>query len=144
MSSLHLVPNPTIIAVQAGVFLANFVIVKKLYLDPYLKLTGKREAMTDGSQEESASIERKNAETSAQMETQLRELNVFTHEYRMRLNADAEDKSAKILQLAEKQAASVVAEVQEEIKLAIAKEAANIPETIEELTSAIYKQTLSI
>jgi F0F1-type ATP synthase membrane subunit b/b' len=144
MSSLHLVPNPTIIAVQAGVFLANFVIVKKLYLDPYLKLTGKREGMTDGSQEESASIERKNAETSAQMETQLRELNEYTHEYRLRLNAEADDKSAKILQSAEKESESVLAEIQEEIKLAVAKESANIPETVEELTSAIYKQTLSV
>lgn len=144
MSSLHLVPNPTIIAVQAGVFLANFVIVKKFYLDPYLKITGKREAMTDGSQEESASIEKKNAETSARMERQLRELNEHTHEHRARLNAEADDKSSKILQLAENEAESIIAGVQEEIKLAVEKESANIPETVEELTSAIYKQTLSV
>lgn len=144
MSSLQLVPNPTVIAVQAGVFMANFVIVKKLYLDPYLRVSGKREALTEGSQEESAEIERQNAQTSANMEAQLRELNEMTHKHRQSLNSEADDKSSKILALAEKEAQQIIADVQEQIKAAVAKESENIPETVEELTSAIYKQTLSV
>ena len=43
MASLELVPHPDVLVVQAGVFLANFVVVKKLLVEPYLTVRDKRE-----------------------------------------------------------------------------------------------------
>jgi F0F1-type ATP synthase membrane subunit b/b' len=44
--AFELVPNPTILVVQTGMFFAAAGVVKKLYVDPYLKLKAKRDEKT--------------------------------------------------------------------------------------------------
>ena len=56
MASLDLSPNPTVMMVQAGLFLVNFVAVKKLILEPYLKVADAREKLTSGDQAEAAAV----------------------------------------------------------------------------------------
>ena len=60
MSGLNLVPNPTVLAVQAGVFMANIFVIKKLWLDPYLRVYEKRQANTTGSQTDAEKISKEN------------------------------------------------------------------------------------
>ena len=63
MSSLNLVPNPTIMAIQAGLFVANFVAVKKLLLEPYLKVYDQRQDLTVGNKTEAIKILEENEST---------------------------------------------------------------------------------
>ncbi|MDD9950548.1 MAG: hypothetical protein OXT67_03190 [Zetaproteobacteria bacterium] len=48
MAQLDLVPNPTIVMAQLGIFSAALVVVNKLYVAPYLKLRSARESRTEG------------------------------------------------------------------------------------------------
>ena len=52
-----LLPDPVVMTIQAGLFLATVVVVKKNILDPYLKLKAKREELTVTSQAKSKDIE---------------------------------------------------------------------------------------
>ena len=51
MSSLNLLPDPKVIAVQAAVFFLSMLVIKKLFLEPYLRLMGYRDSKTVGSNE---------------------------------------------------------------------------------------------
>lgn len=48
MSGLNLTPNPMVIAVQGGIFLSALVIIKKNFLEPYVKLRSLRDQLTTG------------------------------------------------------------------------------------------------
>ena len=70
---MNLVPNPTVLAVQAGVFLTNLVVVKKLFVEPYLSVRDRRDALTVGSKDEAqkflAESERIALELQARIQT---------------------------------------------------------------------------
>lgn len=44
--AFELVPNPTILVVQTGMFFVAAGVVKKLYVEPYLKLKARRDEQT--------------------------------------------------------------------------------------------------
>ena len=48
MASLNLQPNLQLMLAQAAVFAANFYVVKKLFVSPYLKIKEKRDLFTTG------------------------------------------------------------------------------------------------
>jgi F0F1-type ATP synthase membrane subunit b/b' len=52
-----LLPDPVVMTIQAGLFLATVAVVKKNILDPYLNLKSKREELTVTSQAKSKDIE---------------------------------------------------------------------------------------
>ena len=54
MASLILVPDPEVLAIQAGLFLVAVGVVKKLYVEPYLAVRERRQAATVGSKDEAA------------------------------------------------------------------------------------------
>ena len=45
MADFNLVPVPRVLLVQAGIFIANTIIIKKLLIEPYLKLKAKRDSI---------------------------------------------------------------------------------------------------
>ena len=69
MSGLNLIPNPTVLAVQTGVFMANIFVIKKLWLDPYMKVYEKRKASTTGSQSDAEKIGKENDKMVTKIET---------------------------------------------------------------------------
>jgi len=52
MAELSLVPNPTLLVVQTGIFLTNVWLVNTLILKPYQKLKAARDQATVGNQDE--------------------------------------------------------------------------------------------
>jgi len=56
MAELNLVPNPTLLVVQGGVFLTNIWLINKLILKPYLKLKEARDRLTIGNQDATRSV----------------------------------------------------------------------------------------
>ena len=68
MSSLNLVPNLNVMAVQAGIFVANFLLLRNLLLEPYLKVYDKRQNLTVGSKAEAKELVAKNESAIQQIQ----------------------------------------------------------------------------
>ncbi len=75
MADFNLVPVPKVLLVQAGIFVANAVIVRKLLVEPYLRLRAKRLDYTERKQAAAtarfAALEKELAELRAQRKSRL-------------------------------------------------------------------------
>ena len=71
MSSLNLVPNVAVMAAQTGIFVANYYAVKKLLLEPYLKVYDKRRSLTVGSKEDSIRLIQENSDKELKIKSDL-------------------------------------------------------------------------
>lgn len=142
MSSLNLVPNPTVMAVQAGLFIANFVAVKKLLLDPYLKVYDKRQNLTVGNKSEAAELVQKNESTMDDIKQQLLDASELATNMRNTMTSDANAKKAELVSKAESEAKSTVESVRAQIKESMQAEMSKVPGLVDELTNVIVKQVL--
>ena len=78
MAELSLVPNPTLLVVQTGIFLNNVWLVNTLILKPYQKLKAARDQDTVGNQDEARrALKEVAAIVDIATETVCRELNAF-------------------------------------------------------------------
>jgi len=143
MATLELIPKVPVLIVQTGVFLANIVVVKKLFVDPYLKLQDRRDAMTVGNQEGAAKIlsecESITRNVTAKLETAYTELALVREQVR---NSTLKKKT-EILKLAETEARSYVEAIEKEIQEEVAREKQKIPAIVNSLTQEFYDRTLS-
>lgn len=103
MADFNLVPVPRVLLVQVGIFIANTVIVKKLLIDPYLKLKAKRLDYT----------ERKQAAATARFTTLEQELVALRATRRSRLSALAQLRRKKYEQARARREELIVAATQE-------------------------------
>ena len=71
MSSLNLVPNVAVMAAQTGIFVANYYAVKKLLVEPYLKVYDKRRSLTVGSKEDSIRLIQENSDKELKIKSDL-------------------------------------------------------------------------
>ena len=143
MSALNLVPNVAVMAAQTGVFVANYYAVKKLLLEPYLKVYDKRRSLTVGSKEDSirliqsnsdkelkikSDLEKAYADAKVILETSVSKAN--TEREAIVTSADAEVKS--YLDSARKELAADLAEVNKKV-----------PDMVNGITDVIFEKVLS-
>lgn len=103
MADFNLVPVPRVLLVQAGIFIANTLIIKKLLVEPYLKLKAKRLDYT----------ERKQAAATARVAALQKELSELRAQRRSRLNALAQLRRKKYEQARARREQIVVAATRE-------------------------------
>ena len=103
MADFNLVPVPRVLLVQVGIFIANTIIVKKLMIDPYLKLKAKRLDYT----------ERKQAAATARFAALEQELAELRATRRSRLSALAQLRRKKYEQARARREKLIVAATQE-------------------------------
>jgi len=121
-STLNLSPDLPVLGIQAGLFLANFFVVKKLMLDPYLALRAKREGMTSGSQDEAKVLLSKAKDMDLQVGERLKSSHKEASQTREKIKSDAMTLRASKLASAELAAkkeqetihAAIVANLEEE------------------------------
>lgn len=142
MSSLNLVPNPTVMAVQAGIFLANFVVAKKLILEPYLRVHRQRTKLTDGSKAEAADIIKKNDETAVEIKQQIKSATQEAEEIRSELTNKASEAKRRLISEAEETARNALEEAERVVSESLSTEKAKIPSMIKELSETIVQQVL--
>lgn len=142
MSTLNLIPVPQVLLVQAGVFAANFFIIKKLFVEPYLAVRERRDRLTIGS---------KGDATKA-----LTDAEILTTKIAAALSATADaakkDKDAiraqalarrqTIVGAAEAESKTAVAAVEKDIQRVVATERAKIPSVVQALTQEVYQLAL--
>ena len=143
MSGLNLVPNPAVLVVQAGVFLANVVVVKKLFLEPYLNVYRKRQGQTVGSREETERVVAENAKLTYDIERRLEEAMLKARKEREEIIAEGETRREKLMLQAEIEAKRIIEESRSELQTNLKGESAKITEQVASLTEAFYQKIMA-
>lgn len=103
MADFNLVPVPRVLLVQVGIFIANTIIIKKLLVEPYLKLKAKRLDYT----------ERKQAAATARFTALEQELSELRAQRKSRLSALAQMRRKKYEQARTRREELIVAATRE-------------------------------
>jgi F0F1-type ATP synthase membrane subunit b/b' len=143
MATLELIPKVPVLIVQTGVFLANIVVVKKLFVDPYLKLQDRRDAMTIGNQEGATKILSECESITRNVTSKLEDAYAEAAAAREVVRGNTIAKKTQILKAAETEARTYVAAIEKEIQLEVAREKQKIPAIVNSLTQEFYEKTLS-
>jgi F0F1-type ATP synthase membrane subunit b/b' len=143
MATLNLIPNPPVLAVQAGIFLLNIVVVKKLMLEPYLKIRDRRDQLTVGSKDSAEKATREADTATAEIHTRLTGAATEAKAEREKLREVALERKATIVTKAEAEARATVAAAETEIKQAMAQEKTKVPAIVKQLTDEVYRLALA-
>ncbi len=143
MATLELIPKVPVLIVQTAVFLANIVVVKKLFVDPYLKLQDRREAMTIGKQEGATKILGECETISRNVTAKLEAAYAEAAAAREVVRSNTTLKKTQMLKTAATEARSYVEAIEKEIQQEVAREKQKIPAIVNLLTQEFYERTLS-
>jgi F0F1-type ATP synthase membrane subunit b/b' len=144
MSSLNLTPNPIVMAIQTGFFLVNFYVIRKFFLQPYLRVADKRQTLTTGNQEEAQILAQKNQEAMATVSEKLGAAREEATKIRAQLTEEADRKKDAILSRADQEAKQIIESVQQEIQKELTEEEAKIPAIVADLTEDVYQKTVYV
>ena len=142
MSSLNLVPNPSVMVVQAGLFIANFVAIKKLLLEPYLKVYDKRQSLTVGNKSEADQLIQKNENAMLEIKQRILEANEQASQIRTELTQAAHRQKTQLIADAETTAKKTVEGVRSQISQSLEQEMAKVPALVDEITAMIVNQVI--
>lgn len=138
MAGINLVPNPTVLVVQTGIFLANLIIVKKFIVEPYVALRDKRAAMTTGQQTEAVKIlaqcDVMTQTITASVQTAISD----SSKVAQGILVEAQKKKDAILKSAEEKAKSAIEAAKSEIAATLQQERSKVPEVVRKLADEIY------
>ena len=139
MSQLSLIPNPTVIVVQAGIFLSNMFVVKKLILDPYLKVRAARDQSTGGSQEDAQKIIATSRKLDEAITAKMREAQKIAASTREKIKTEANQNKASIIAAAEDAAKKEQLNVEQAITANLNEERAKKDQIVQTLTTELVK-----
>ncbi|MBC7661788.1 MAG: hypothetical protein H7249_19000 [Chitinophagaceae bacterium] len=142
MSSLNLTPNLPVMAIEAGVFLVNFVVVKKLLLDPYLAVSAKRKQFTEGNQNQAEHLEIENIKAAQKIQSQLSLVNDESRALRDEAVQDAKVKRDSLVHAASVEATRTIEDMRQELSRELAGERARIPALVEQLTREFVQKVV--
>lgn len=143
MSSLNLVPNPTVLIVQTGIFLVNAVVAKKFILEPFIRVHKQRYGATKGSQELAIKLEEDNKTKTQGITFKIQEAASSAHKMRDEIVSKARNEKDLILKKAENEAREYLDAMSKEIKAQIENERTKIPSIVVAMTSEVYQQTIN-
>lgn len=142
MANLQLVPNPTVLVVQAGVFLSAMVVVKKLYVDPFLKLKDKRDAATTGNQDLASELLAKNEADKVTVKERISEASSEALQLISSAKKAATEERDAIVAKASAEAKERIQALSKEIAERLSEERARIPEVVAKLSATVYDRAI--
>jgi F0F1-type ATP synthase membrane subunit b/b' len=142
MAGLHLMPNPEVLLVQTGLFVASVVVVKKLMLEPYLKVRAKRFSATEGSLDFAATTTETNEKLTKELELKLMSAHAEIKREAQRLIDKATEEREALLKGVEGKARQSLGQVEATIRQELAEERKKVPKIVEELVPVLYKQIM--
>lgn len=138
MAQLHLIPDPTVLAVQAGIFLVGIAVVKKLMLEPYLSVRSRREALTTGSQADAKKALAEALLVTEKITGQINEASAQARAEKEVIREKAINTRNDILGAANAEAKAIIERVVERIQGEVAEETQKIPANVSRLTDEVY------
>lgn len=143
MSTLNLTPNPIAVATQALLFFANVYIVKKLMLEPYLKIRARRDALTVGSKDEATKLVASTAELNVQITKRMQEAHSSIKIEVDAIRAKTTTERATLIGAAEKSAKESLAKLQASIVTALNGERLKMPAIAKAIAHQFAEKVLS-
>lgn len=139
MAQLVLVPNPVVLAVQAGVFLANVVVIKKLMLEPYLAVRDRREKLTQGNRDEAGAIVTRCEALATDINQRLVTTAQAAQKAKESIRNAALEKRNALLAAAEAESRATIEKMAAEVKQTLAAERAKVPQVVQQLTQQVFQ-----
>ena len=143
MAELSLVPNVSVIAVQTVVFLTNLVVVKKLFVEPYLTLKDRRDKLTTVSQSDAAALTLANEQAVIKIETAIQTAAREASKARELLRQEASVKRSTIIKQAEAEAAATISSVTKQIADDLNEQKSSVPGLVKQLTGEVYQVAIT-
>ena len=140
MAELNLVPNPTLLVVQGGMFLTNIWLINKLILRPYLKLKEARDRLTIGNQDATRSVRE---EIELKSKTIKERLDKALDDARLTLNAarqEAEKQQEQMVNLAQENLERDLEHFRTGLKITLLEERSKTAKVVEDISQEIYKK----
>ena len=141
-ASPTLVPDPTVMVVQAGIFLTAIYTVNKLYLQPYLKLRGTRDDATSGLVERSNRLSETNEKLMSKIDLEIAEAKTKAKNQAKTIREEAKSRREGIVIEAEKAASLFTKAASTELTKKIAEEESKLAGKLSEITDAMLQKVL--
>ena len=143
MSELNLIPNPRVLATNTAIFLVNLVVMKKLFMDPYLAMRDKRHALTGKQHGTAAGLLVESESLERQIKSQMAQALDIARTIRAESKARASAKRDETIQAAEASAKRTIADAHATMAAVLKHEQEKLPQLIGQLASAVYGVTVS-
>ncbi len=143
MAELSLVPNPTLLVVQTGIFMTNVWLVNTLILKPYQKLKAARDQDTVGNQDEAR---RTLKEVAAISETIKQKTSAALERARSTIKSareQAQKQQNQITATATEESQSFLDSFRTDLKSNLSSERAKSKEILGPLSDEIFKKLLN-
>lgn len=122
LSSLDLEPKLSLMLVQAGVFAANYLVVRHLFVAPFLALRGAREKETEGAKEEAKSFLLEGKKVEQDIDARMQAAFNSAKEIRAKAQKRAHQEYDRVVAEARKRSEEHLKQVSSEIELALKQE----------------------
>lgn len=143
MADLNLVPNPTVIAVQAGIFFTSLFVVKKLFLDPYTRLRERRLNATVGGKDAALNILKQNETDRQTINAQIASAIDRSRQVLADAKQKATDERQRLVSAAERDAKETLETIHRQLKDELSGERAKVPSTVKDLSGALFAKLLA-
>jgi F0F1-type ATP synthase membrane subunit b/b' len=143
MANLDLIPKVPVLAVQAGIFIANLGIMKKLFMEPYLKVRIAQDNQTIGSQGDAARLLNEADQVSSEINSRLQAALRLAKEGREKVRGAAIAERQALLNSAQEDVKTELEKVEAEIKRQLEHERQKVPNVVASLTSELYEIALN-
>lgn len=142
MAGLNLNPNPYVLVTQAGFFLASMYSIKKLMVEPYLKVKGKRDDLTTGNKSQADSILSSNNSKASEIESRLSSSLDESRKEVGEIYAKGASESDSILQAASNETSAYLEKVDRELNQDFAESRSQLPGIIKEITDICFDKVV--
>ena len=140
---LNLVPNPLILFIQTIIFLLSMFSIKRLILDPYLRVKKQRDESTAGKSDQAKNLVKRNDEASKEISDRVHKAVQQSNQTVESIRRDAGIKRAEILNQAETESKKKVESIRAEINGMLDEEKKKLPEIISNLSKEFKGQLVN-
>jgi F0F1-type ATP synthase membrane subunit b/b' len=143
MANLNLLPNPAVLAFQSAVFLANLVVVKKFFLNPYLKIRDRKFAATYGAQEVAQRYLGENEKIVSALEVKLDSSRTIIRDETQKMLDQAKAQRDHLIKNAEQASKSYLDETIKGLVSDFNAEKAKVPDLVKNIVPGLYQHLLT-
>lgn len=137
-AQFRLAIDPQVVGVQFGLFIVNMAIVKKFYVEPYLRLRHKRDVLTTGSQADATRLLFECDEIARKVQDTIEEAAAVAASERERVKSAAMQKRMEIIRSAEQKARSEFDTIASRVKAEVEEQRSLLPKVVAGLTAEFY------
>jgi len=143
LASLNLEFNPTAIAAHAVVFITSIGVVKKLYVDPYMKLRDKRDHATINQKARAQDLVLQNEELGSEIHAKFEKAKDEIHQVVDVKRNEMKERREEILALSNQKARELLEKVRTEIGDIMKQEEQKLTTAIPALTDELFQKTVN-